>query len=383
MKTIRFFLVTMLTLLVALQAPSQQPSNQSKPGPLIFIPLAKDITPPSIEILDPADFSKRGMRNTREFVLVTASSMVRLRGIARDSGGVARVVINGEETLLTQVNDGVEFNASVLLTLGDNEIEIKAADKFKNESSLSFSVRREEALIKGKYYALVIGVQSYKDRNINSLDYPLMDAENVSTILNKDYTFDQDNIVLLKDPDRRAIINAFDGLRRRVTADDNLLIFYAGHGIWDEDLRQGYWLPSNATSSDQSEWLPNSTVRDYVRGIKAKHTLLLADACFSGGIFKTREAFIQPDASIQKTYQMPSRGAITSGALKNVPDRSVFVEYLLKRLNDNREAYLSAMKLYVSMKDAVINNSPNNQTPLYGVINESGDEGGDFIFVRR
>jgi Tol biopolymer transport system component len=27
--------------------------------------------------------------------------------------------------------------------------------------------------------------------------------------------------------------------------------------------------------------------------------------------------------------------------------------------------------------------SPNSQTPLHGVINEAGDEGGDFIFVKR
>lgn len=383
MKRNRFLLFFVLTLLVSHHVPAQQPSNQSKPGSLIFIPSTKDTTPPTIEIVEPADFVKRGMKSTKETALVTASSTLKLRGLAKDSSGVARVVVNGEESQLKQAGDAIEFSSAVLLALGDNEIEIKASDRLRNESSLKLFVRREEALIKGKYFAIVIGVQNYRDRTINSLDYPLRDAESVVNTLNKEYTFDQQNIVFLKDPDRKAIINAFDGLRRRVTADDNLLIFYAGHGIWDEDLRQGYWLPSNATSSDQSEWLPNSTVRDYVRGIKAKHTLLLADACFSGGIFKTREAFTQPDASIQKTYQMPSRRAITSGALKNVPDRSVFVEYLLKRLKENRETYLYAMKLYISMKDAVINNSPNNQTPLYGVINEAGDEGGDFIFVRR
>ena len=106
-------------------------------------------------------------------------------------------------------------------------------------------------------------------------------------------------------------------------------------------------------------------------------------ACFSGGIFKTREAFIKPDISIQKVYEMPSRKALTSGNLKTVPDKSVFVEYLVKRLRQNREPYLYSEKLYVNMRDAVTNNSPNNQTPLFGVINGAGDEGGDFIFVRK
>jgi len=109
----------------------------------------------------------------------------------------------------------------------------------------------------------------------------------------------------------------------------------------------------------------------------------VADACFSGGIFKVRDAFTSTNASIEKIYEMPSRKAITSGSLKTVPDRSVFVEYLLKRLRDNPDKYLDAQKLFVSFKEAVINNSPNNQTPLYGAINEAGDEGGDFVFVRR
>ena len=75
---------------------------------------------------------------------------------------------------------------------------------------------------------------------------------------------------------------------------------------------------------------------------------------------------------------------MTSGALKTVPDKSVFVEYLVKRLKENTEKFLASQKLYISLKDAVINNSPSRQTPLYGIIQETGDEGiGDFIFVKK
>jgi hypothetical protein len=110
---------------------------------------------------------------------------------------------------------------------------------------------------------------------------------------------------------------------------------------------------------------------------------VISDACFSGGLFKVREVFVKPDVSIEKIYEMPSRKAITSGALKTVPDRSVFLEYLVKNLERNRAKYLYSEKLYIDMKPAVINNSPVNQTPLYGTIQGAGDEGGDFIFIRR
>ena len=73
---------------------------------------------------------------------------------------------------------------------------------------------------------------------------------------------------------------------------------------------------------------------------------------------------------------------MTSGTLTEVPDRSVFIEYFIKRLIDNRNKYLSSEQLFIKSKDAVINNSPLRQIPQFGEIRETGDEGGDFIFVR-
>jgi len=80
-------------------------------------------------------------------------------------------------------------------------------------------------------------------------------------------------------------------------------------------------------------------------------------------------------------YKAPSRRAITSGALNTVPDKSVFMRYFLKKLNDNEKTLISAGQLFNSFKIAVINNSPRGQKPQYGIIGEAGDEGGDFIFL--
>jgi hypothetical protein len=151
-----------------------------------------------------------------------------------------------------------------------------------------------------------------------------------------------------------------------------------------DDMRQGFWLPRDAAGlNDPSDWIPNSNIRDYIKAIKARHVLLVADACFSGGMFKVREVLQKQQVSIEKIYELPSRKAITSGSMKTVPDRSVFLEYLVKRLKDNDDLYMDTQKLFTSLREAVINNSPTHQTPLYGAISEAGDEGGDFIFVRR
>jgi hypothetical protein len=159
------------------------------------------------------------------------------------------------------------------------------------------------------------------------------------------------------------------------------LIFYAGHGYWDREKETGFWLPSDAERFSSVNWIRNSTIQDFVDDINTNHTLLISDACFAGSIFKSRGAFQDASMGINRLYSLTSRKAMTSGTLQEVPDRSVFLEYLLKRLLENGKKYLSAAELFSSFREAVLNNSAN--VPQYGVIQDTGDEGGDFIFIMR
>lgn len=234
----------------------------------------------------------------------------------------------------------------------------------------------------GKYYGLIIGVSNYKDGRLN-LNQPKEDARKLKELLVNRYSFSDSATFLVLDPTRQKIMAELFRLRKIIGPNDNLLIFYAGHGYWDEDAQQGYWWPSDATGEDASNWLSNSDVREQIRGIKSGHTLLISDACFSGGIFKTRSAnsIKQAGMDIQFLYKMPSRRAITSGTMTTVPDKSVFLQYLCKRLQENQEPFLASQQLFDSFRLAVINNSLT--VPQDGVIAETGDEGGDFVFIKK
>jgi len=234
-----------------------------------------------------------------------------------------------------------------------------------------------------KFYALVIGINDYNDGGLQDLDNPINDAEELSRVLQTFYTFDTENIHILTNPTRTAIIESFDALHEKITERDNLLVFYAGHGIWDQGLNQGFWLPADAKVNSKAQWLSNSTIRDYIGGIQSKHTLVITDACFSGSIFKERSVSFANSRAILEMYKLPSRKAMTSGALKTVPDKSVFITYLIKHLTNNDQPLLSTEELFRTFKIAVINNSANGQVPQYGPIGQAGDEGGDFIFLRR
>ena len=236
-------------------------------------------------------------------------------------------------------------------------------------------------LNKRRYHALLIGIEEYGDDEIETLEHPIDDALKLAKVLIENYSFEEGDITVLKNAKREEIIEALDDLAGKVKETDNVLLFYAGHGIWNGQLNQGYWLPSDASMSSKSYWLSNSTIRDYLGGIRSKHTLLISDACFSGGILKERGVF-ENSRAILELYKLPSRKAITSGTLKTVPDESVFMKYLLKGLVENDAPLLSADQLFRQFKIAVINNSPNGQVPQYGPITQAGDEGGDFIFLK-
>ena len=239
-----------------------------------------------------------------------------------------------------------------------------------------------QALKERKYYALIIGIDSYPGEGIPTLAQPVADAEKLTNALTTHYTFESENITFLKNPTRTNLIDAFDNLAKTIKERDNLLIFYAGHGIWDEQLNQGFWLPSDASKGSKSQWLSNGTIRDYIRAIRSKHTLLIADACFGGSILKERAVTMNGKAMLEM-YKRPSRKAMTSGALSTVPDKSVFIKYLVKNLTNNQAPLLSTEQVFSDFKFSVINNSETGQVPQYGAISLAGDEGGDFIFLKR
>jgi tetratricopeptide (TPR) repeat protein len=363
--------------------------------PKVVVPTSTDKTAPTIVITSP--------QVTRGLKVVQKNKSTIITGKATDPSGIYEVLVNGIEA---QVDASGNFSATVPLAIGDNALSVSATDTKMNQGVFNFSINRQAgsaaapltpvttdtdiipintSIVKpeGKYYALIIGVQDYKDESINDLDRPVADANSLYQTLIANYTFDKQDVNFLKNPTRDQLFEALELLSKKVKSIDNLLIFYAGHGFWDEARNQGYWFPSDARRQNRSTWLTNADLKEYISAIKSKHTLLISDACFSGGIFKSRSVMAGASRAVKELYELPSRKAMTSGTLKEVPDQSVFIQYLVKRLQQNTEKYLSAEQLYSTLRIAVINNSANGQVPQFGEIKESGDEGGDFIFIKK
>lgn len=393
---------------------TQASFNVQKPLPQV---VKTDTQPPVLSILSPEGVSLIGGEATRGRPLAHSSSgldnrrmrslgegdgisvsdpAILVKGTASDESGIFEVVVNGVNATLKPNNI---FEATIQLKMGRNEVVVRSMDIYGNSVERKFIVIRKDspnqkvtsdteeldlvfdAPRAPRYYALIVGVNEYPDPGIATLQNPVRDAASLAKTLVENYTFEASDIIFLKNPDRGQLIDELDKLARRVTKNDNLLIFYAGHGYFDTETEFGYWLPSDAKASSTGNWVANSQLKDYVAAIKSKHTLLIADACFGGSLFKVRKAFADATDELNKVYDRKSRKAMTSGALTEVPDESVFIKHLVQRLQENTLNYLSAEELFSSFKTAVMNTSPT--VPQYGDIKGTGDEGGDFVFVRR
>lgn len=237
-----------------------------------------------------------------------------------------------------------------------------------------------------KTHALIIGVSNYKNASsaFRSLDQPIKDAQQLYDLLTVKYRINSNDVIFLKDPNRVEIIDTLAFLARTIKNKESLLVFYAGHGFYDDKLQVGYWIPSDAINRRVSTYLSNSQLRDFLKGIPSQHTLLITDACFGGSIFSAKRATLSTDEVLQfrDVYRTKSRKAITSGNLVEVPDNSVFIKALLTVLAENEKPFISAQYLYTQIFNKL---QSNRQLPLYGPIEDAGDEGlgGSFVFIKR
>jgi hypothetical protein len=240
----------------------------------------------------------------------------------------------------------------------------------------------------GEYYALIIGIDQYSGE-WPQLRNAVNDAKSVAETLASKYEFQYLKTLYDKEATRDNILKEFELLMQNVKPNDNVFIYYSGHGEYLENMDKGFWVPIDASSKAISKYISNEDIRSFLSGINSKHTLLVTDACFSGDIFRGKTMTIPYENSTkyyQKMYSLNSRKALTSGGVEPVMDKgkeghSVFAYYFLQALEKNSEKYLDAGQVFESLKIPVVNNS--YQTPAYSPIRNAGDEGGQFIFMLK
>ncbi|CAK8717875.1 Caspase domain-containing protein [Candidatus Electronema halotolerans] len=238
----------------------------------------------------------------------------------------------------------------------------------------------------GRFQALVIGNQNY--RHLTKLKTPKADAEAVAKVLKQQYGF---TVELLLDATWEQTMRAIANLRRTANRkEDNLLIYYAGHGYLNEKTEVEYWQPVDAERDSDIYWIPTSRITSMLRELRARHVLVVADSCYSGSLLMRDSGAELPDGSgldelLRRMQERRSRTALTSGGEEPVLDgggsgHSIFAKVFLEVLKTNRR-FLDGYSLFERIRRPVALNAP--QTPQYGDIRMTGHEWGDFLLVPK
>lgn len=243
----------------------------------------------------------------------------------------------------------------------------------------------------GRYFALIIGVEHYD--SLEPLGSPESDVESVRQVLEDKYGF---SVITLLDPDQLQIMRAINQLNDTLKEDDNLLIYFAGHGsrLQNGPRETGYWLPVNADPPpDDTVWVSNDFVTGHLSRLKAKRVLVVADSCYAGllgddpGYTMVGEGRYSDDY-IEFKRPRRSRLVLASGGDSPVldnggGDHSVFARAFIEELK-NSDQLLTAPELFLRIRERIRNNpvaAELGQDPELKAIKDAGHEVGDFFFV--
>ena len=330
-------------------------------------------------VTNPAAISKVTVNGTP--VAVGANGAFKAQVNVPSSGASVQVAMLGK------AGDRKTLDFNVVMQAGGTNAAVASSGGAGGVGAVPSGVRL------GSGYAVVIGNDNYQDSAFPDLKSAVSDATAVSQVLRTRYGY---QTTLLSNATRLEILTALNTMREKLGPDDNLLIYFAGHG--ELQGRQGYWIPADARDKTATTWISNAAISDILTTIKSRHVLVVADSCYSGtltrsGVPSFDNGALTADkwsAFVQKMLDGKSRTALTSGGVQPVLDtgsgkHSYFTRAFVNALQDNNRM-LEAQRLYREVSSSLALaaiDSPITQTPGYSPIQFAGHESGDFFFVPK
>jgi len=361
----------------------------------------------NFNILEPNLVATRG-RNT---AIVRGPGKRSVVGRVTSAKTIKQVTVNG--TPVSVAANGT-FNAEIDVAQAGTPVKVVALEQSGVRGELQFtmlpqatgagntvaasgsggvgSLPRDVKL--GRYFAVIIGNNTYRDAEYPSLKSAVSDATAVSNVLKTRYGY-QTTLVL--NASRLEMLTALSSVRDKMKPEDNLLVYYAGHGELSANGATGYWVPTDGAAQNAKSWISNAAISDILSSLPAKKIMVVADSCYSGSMTRAPVANLNaasnPDkwnAYVKTMASGRSRTALTSGGLQPVPDtgtgnHSYFARAFLNVLQDNNRL-MEAQRLFREVSTSLALNSINSpvpQNPQYAPIRYAGHESGDFFFMPK
>lgn len=334
---------------------------------------------PTIEVIDPSfdTVSTKGFKK-----LSGNTKKILVRGIAVDwKRGLKKIMVNNSPVTTYREASGY-FDHLIEPVAGKNVLNISAENRsgYIHTVRVQFDYQPEKEKIKssGEDHLLIIGINDYAAWP--KLKNATRDAKDFRKLMEDQFGFKEDNIKELTDGEatRKKIYSRLREYVEELKENDRLLIYFSGHGYYDETLDMGYWIPADANERADDEYVGNLDITRMVQKMKARQIFLIADACYSGQLLRDMQK------SQEGNYK--SRLVLCSGKLQTVLDgkpgaNSPFSTSVLEFFKNAKDQQLRATDLIHHVKKA-FEKLPGQQA-VGGAIDEVGDENGDFTFDRK
>jgi Caspase domain len=238
-----------------------------------------------------------------------------------------------------------------------------------------------------KDYVLLFATDQYD--NWSDLVNPINDAQSLAKVLNEKYGFQTE---VVQNPTQDEVFNKLhDYAERKFKPQDQLMIFFAGHGYFDETFGEGFVVAKNSLENDKakSTYISHNRLRGIIQNIPCEHIFLAMDVCFGGTfdpVIASARGMDAGEASnteyLVRKLSQRTRKYLTSGGKEYVSDgipgkHSPFTLKLLQALSDgggsDQIVTLTEIKTYVEKL---------KPEPRMGSFGDDRPES-DFVFVLK
>jgi hypothetical protein len=224
--------------------------------------------------------------------------------------------------------------------------------------------------------------------NWNNLVNPVFDGRAIATRLEKYYGF---KLEVIENPSQDMIFRKLrEYSERKYQPLDQLFVFFAGHGYFDESFKEGYVVVKESLKDDpgKTSYVSYNRLRNVLNTMPCEHVMLMMDVCFGGtfddAIASSRGESVYEEISqsefIARKLAVKTRKYLTSGGKQYVSDgipgkHSPFAKKVLEALDQygGTDGILILTELYPHVEKL-------NPEPKLGKFGEDAP-GSEFVFV--
>ena len=234
-------------------------------------------------------------------------------------------------------------------------------------------------------FAVIIANENYATES--QVEYAINDGRAFKEYCRKTLGLPDLNIHYSENATKNNIVAEIDWISKVAEAfgsDAKVIIYYAGHGIPDEQSGSAHLLPVDGMGTNVKTGYALSKLYEQLSALPASNVIVLMDACFSGSkrgegmLVNARGVSVKPKASAPKgnlVILSATQGNETAYPFKG-KGHGLFTYFLLKKLQESKgNCTLSELNNYVKQQVArhsILVNS-KSQTPTVTASPALGD----------